>query len=89
MAPTRPTGLSTMVTRMKAAANITTKNGAENVIGNKNKRKADTILTSVNKKRSAFGDITNVNYSFLYVKSRINFHFHVIRQLARPRITRK
>jgi len=48
-----------MVTRMKAAANITTKNGAENVIGNKNKRKADTILTSVNKKRSAFGDITN------------------------------
>jgi hypothetical protein len=79
-----------MVTRMKAAANITTKNGAENVIGNKNKRKADTILTSVNKKRSAFGDITNVSYSSVRcVSARMNFHFHGNRQLARPRITRK
>lgn len=61
MAPTaKPTGLSTMVTRMRAAA-ATSKNVAENSKAvNKNKRKADTVLGSENKKRSAFGDLTNV-----------------------------
>ena len=69
MAPptTRPNGLSTMVTRMKAAArplasNAKTENNANSAALNKNnKRKADTLLTSVNKKRSAFSDLTNVS----------------------------
>jgi len=42
---------------MRAAA--TTKNVAENSLINKNKRKADTALTSDKQKRSAFGDLTN------------------------------
>jgi len=46
-----------MVTRMRAAA--TTKNVAENNLINKNKRKAETALTSDKQKRSAFGDLTN------------------------------
>lgn len=54
-----------MVTRMKAAArplasNAKTENNANSAALNKNnKRKADTLLTSVNKKRSAFSDLTN------------------------------
>lgn len=65
MAPSKPagqsnrSGLSTMVTRMRAAA--TTKNVAENNLINKNKRKAETALTSDKQKRSAFGDLTNVS----------------------------
>jgi len=42
---------------MRAAA--TTKNVAENNLINKNKRKAETALTSDKQKRSAFGDLTN------------------------------
>lgn len=57
MAPTKPSGISQMVTRMRAAANP--KAVAENTTLNK-KRKADTVLTSDNKKRSALGDLTNV-----------------------------
>lgn len=66
MAPSKPasqsnrSGLSTMVTRMRAAA--TTKNVAENNLINKNKRKAETALTSDKQKRSAFGDLTNVYF---------------------------
>lgn len=56
MAPTKPSGISQMVTRMRAAANP--KAVAENTTLNK-KRKADTVLTSDNKKRSALGDLTN------------------------------
>lgn len=60
MAPTKPSGISQMVTRMRAAANP--KAIAENTSLNK-KRKAETVLTSDNKKRSALGDLTNVRLS--------------------------
>lgn len=59
MAPTKPSGITQMVTRMRAAANPS-KAVAENSLVNKNKRKAETVLTSDNKKRSALGDLTNV-----------------------------
>lgn len=58
--PTKSTGITSMVTRMRAAANPS---GNKNVLENKNnasKRKAESTLTSVNKKRSALGDLTNV-----------------------------
>lgn len=59
MAPTKPSGITQMVTRMRAAGS--SKGLAENSnLVNKNKRKAETILTSENKKRSALGDLTNV-----------------------------
>ena len=69
MAPTKSTGITNMVTRMRSAAHSTVKAVAENSNqANKNKRKADTVLSSTNKKRSALGDLTNVSslspYSF-------------------------
>lgn len=67
MAPTKPSGITQMVTRMRAAANPSkaTVNSLKAVTENnslvhKNKRKAETVLTSDNKKRSALGDLTNV-----------------------------
>jgi hypothetical protein len=61
MAPTKSTGITNMVTRMRSAAH-TVKAVAENSNpANKNKRKADTVLSSTNKKRSALGDLTNVS----------------------------
>ena len=62
MAPTKSTGITNMVTRMRSAAHSTVKAVAENSNqANKNKRKADTVLSSTNKKRSALGDLTNVS----------------------------
>ena len=59
MAPTKPSGITQMVTRMRAAANPPKTVAENNSLVNK-KRKADTALTSDNKKRSALGDLTNV-----------------------------
>ena len=53
---------------MRAAA-TTNKNVAENNLINKNKRKAETTLASEKQKRSAFGDLTNVNLKFRVVLS--------------------
>lgn len=68
MAPTKPSGITQMVTRMRAAANPSkaTVNSLKAVTENnslvhKNKRKAETVLTSDNKKRSALGDLTNAS----------------------------
>jgi len=62
MAPTKSTGITNMVTRMRSAAHSTVKAVAENSNqANKNKRKADTVLSSNNKKRSALGDLTNAH----------------------------
>lgn len=62
MAPTKSTGITNMVTRMRSAAHSTVKAVAENSNqANKNKRKADTVLSSTNKKRSALGDLTNAH----------------------------
>lgn len=59
MAPTKPSGITQMVTRMRAAANPSKTVAENNSLVNK-KRKADTTLSSDNKKRSALGDLTNV-----------------------------
>lgn len=61
MAPTKPSGITQMVTRMRAAANPSKALAENSSIVNKNKRKAETVLTSENKKRSALGDLTNVS----------------------------
>nr|CAH0099145.1 unnamed protein product [Daphnia galeata] len=66
MAPTKPSGITQMVTRMRAAANPkATVNPSKAVVENNSllnkKRKAETVLTSENKKRSALGDLTNAN----------------------------
>lgn len=62
MAPTKSTGITNMVTRMRSAAHSTVKAVAENSSqANKNKRKAETVLSSTNKKRSALGDLTNAH----------------------------
>jgi hypothetical protein len=65
MAPTKPSGITQMVTRMRAAANPkATLNPSKAVAENNSlvnkKRKAETVLSSDNKKRSALGDLTNV-----------------------------
>ena len=65
MAPTKPSGMSTIVTRMRAAAS-NNKTVAENSLNNKNKRKAETTLTSDKQKRSAFGDLTNVSLIYWF-----------------------
>ena len=62
------------VTRMSKNSNIADENyigkgPPSNVLKNKNnvgKRKADTINDKQPKKRSAFGDITNVSYYFSF-----------------------
>ena len=67
MAPTKGTGITSMVTRMRAAANPTSSKMATDTVGlaNKNKRKAESTLTSINKKRSALGDLTNVSFQLM------------------------
>jgi hypothetical protein len=75
MAPTKPSGITQMVTRMRAAANPrATANPSKAVAENNSlvnkKRKAETVLTSDNKKRSALGDLTNVTAIYhLFVAS--------------------
>lgn len=60
--PIKATGITSMVTRMRAAANPSSKNVPENILAAKNnKRKADTTLAPASKKRSALGDLTNVS----------------------------
>ena len=70
MAPTKPSGITQMVTRMRAAANPPKTVAENNSLVNK-KRKADTALTSENKKRSALGDLTNVKNPLWF---HISFH---------------
>lgn len=60
MAPTKPSGITQMVTRMRAAANPSKAVAENSNLVNKNKRKAETTLNTENKKRSALGDLTNV-----------------------------
>lgn len=70
MAPTKSTGITNMVTRMRSAAHSTVKAVAENSSqANKNKRKAETVLSSTNKKRSALGDLTNVSRPFYIIQT--------------------
>ena len=94
MAPTKPSGITQMVTRMRAAANPkATVNPSKAVVENNSllnkKRKAETVLTSENKKRSALGDLTNVSLLLFTHLASMSFVVTVNRPIANSRMPRK